>query len=394
MSHRYKVLRIISTLNPKYGGPSNTIIDSSKLLYKNGFKVEILTADKKNSNFFKSKKIRIINKGPPFINFDFSFKQTLWLLKHRHEYDIFIIHGIWQPNTFLARIYLKNKYFVFTHGMIDPYFASDLSTNYFKKIYKKIYWFLIERKNLLNSRAILLTSLGEKKSLKKTFVNTSGIRKEVIRYGITKPILNKKKILKKFFIRFPILKNKEFYLFLGRFHEKKGCEIIIESAKNLNNDFKKMILLAGPMTDSKYETKIKNLIHHYNLQKKIILSNFLYGDLKWGAIEASRAMILSSHGENFGVSLVESLSLGKPVITTTKVMISQEIKRLKAGFIVNDNVDSFSKALVKFNKLKKKDLNKLKINSLNCFKKNFDISSTKNNLSSMLKKNIKERLLL
>ena len=68
--------------------------------------------------------------------------------------------------------------------------------------------------------------------------------------------------------------------------------------------------------------------------------------------------------------------------------------RFKAGFVVNDNVDSFSQALVKFNKLKKKDLNKLRINSLNCFKKNFDLSSTKNSLGSMLKKNIKERLLL
>ena len=69
-------------------------------------------------------------------------------------------------------------------------------------------------------------------------------------------------------------------------------------------------------------------------------------------------MILASHGENFGVSLVESLSLGKPVITTTKVNISKEILRSKAGFIANNSVASFSKTLGKFNRLKKKDLNK------------------------------------
>ena len=33
------------------------------------------------------------------------------------------------------------------------------------------------------------------------------------------------------------------------------------------------------------------------------------------------AMLLASHGENFGVSLVESLSMSRPVITTNKVNI-------------------------------------------------------------------------
>ena len=388
MKHRCKVLRIIPTLDPKYGGPAATIIDSSLLLYKDGFKVDILTADEENSNFIKSKKIRLINKGPRFANFNFGFKQSLWLLNHRHKYDIFIIHGIWHPNTLIARLFLKNKYFVFLHGMIDPYFGSSAGMNAFKKIYKKIYWFLIERKNLLHSIAILLTSLGEKESIKKTFVNTNGIKKKIISYGIIKPKINKKKILRKFFTKFPKFKNKEFYLFLGRFHEKKGCEIIIESVRKLKNNFNKMILLAGPLTKSSYEIKIKKLINNYNLQNKIILSNGLYNDQKWGAIQASKAMILASHGENFGVSLVESLSLGKPVITTTKVNISKEILRSKAGFIANNSVASFSKTLGKFNRLKKKDLNKLKINSLKCFKQNFDLSSTKNSLGSLIKKNL------
>ena len=64
----------------------------------------------------------------------------------------------------------------------------------------------------------------------------------------------------------------------------------------------------------------------------------LLDDLKWGSILASKAMVLASHGENFGVSLVESLSLGKPVLTTNKVNIHKEILRDKAGFISKDNV--------------------------------------------------------
>ena len=123
-------------------------------------------------------------------------------------------------------------------------------------------------KNLSYSKSILLTSLGEKRTLKKTFVNTAGIKKKIVRYGIIKPKINKKKILKKFFTKFPMLKNKEFYLFLGRFHEKKGCEIIIESVKKIENNFKSIILFVGPMTKNIYEIKIMNLIMKENFPKE------------------------------------------------------------------------------------------------------------------------------
>ena len=68
-----KVLRIISSINPKFGGPSKTIIDSSILLTTQGFKVDILTSDPVYSNFFKSRNIKIINKGPALGNFSFNF---------------------------------------------------------------------------------------------------------------------------------------------------------------------------------------------------------------------------------------------------------------------------------------------------------------------------------
>ena len=45
MNKKIKVLRIISTLDQSFGGPTNTIVDSSLALAKSGFKVDILTFD-------------------------------------------------------------------------------------------------------------------------------------------------------------------------------------------------------------------------------------------------------------------------------------------------------------------------------------------------------------
>ena len=53
MKKKIKILRIISSLNPKYGGPAKAIIDSSILLSNQGFQVDILTSDIEHSFFYK-----------------------------------------------------------------------------------------------------------------------------------------------------------------------------------------------------------------------------------------------------------------------------------------------------------------------------------------------------
>ena len=57
LKKKIKVLRIISTLNPKYGGPGKAIIDSSIALKFNGIDTDILTCDKPNDKFFISNKM-------------------------------------------------------------------------------------------------------------------------------------------------------------------------------------------------------------------------------------------------------------------------------------------------------------------------------------------------
>jgi hypothetical protein len=75
---KIKILRIIDTLDKIYGGPANTIIDSSKILSKKGFLVDILTHDSDNGDKkINHNKIKIINKGPNFTNYLFNIKIIL-----------------------------------------------------------------------------------------------------------------------------------------------------------------------------------------------------------------------------------------------------------------------------------------------------------------------------
>ena len=384
MISKIKILRIINSLDPKYGGPSIATIDSTKILNQNNFDVDIVTSDKKNSNFYKGRDIKIINLGPSIGKYSFNLKLFFWLLKNKHNYEKYIIHGLWQFNSLLARLILKKNYFIFTHGQLDPFFSFQK----FKLFKKKIYWFLLEKKNLIKAESILLTSENEKKNLKKTFVDTKGIKQNVINYGILRSNLNKINSIKLFKKKFSILRNETFFIYLGRFHEKKGCDILIKSLKKVvDQNYKIKVLMAGPNND--YKKKLIKLSKKLKLENNIIWSSLILSELKCGAIASSEAMLLASNGENFGVSIVESLSFGKPVITTNKVNIYEEIIKYKSGLICNNNVKSFSEAIIQYINLKKALKRKMRLNAINCFNECFNLKYNQVKLISILKKNNK-----
>ena len=379
--NKIKILRIIHTLDPAHGGPQNAIIDNSLSLIKNGISVDILTSDIRNYHFKKIKNLRIINKGPSLNDYGLNFRLFYWLLKNKKEYSFILIHGIWQFYTLAARILFKNKYFVFIHGQLDPFF----SLNLIKKIKKKLYWFLIERGNLISSKSLLLTSDLEKKLIAKTYVDTNELKKIVINYGITKPNFDKKKVVEIFYKKFPKLKNKKFLLFLGRFHEKKGCDVLIKALKKIKNkNISINVLLAGP--DNQYKNDLKSIVKKLELNNEIFWSDIISKDLKWGAITASKGMVLSSHGENFGVSLAESLCCGKPVLSTYKVNIYPKIMEYKCGLISKDTINDFEKILLKFNNFDHLKLKNYSKNAIKCFNNNFNLNSKNNKLAIYLKK--------
>ena len=117
---KIKILRIISSLDPKFGGPARGIIETSKQLIYNGLETEILTLDKKKFNYSK---IKIHNISSYFFDkYKFSLELIKWLNKNKNKYDLFIIHGLWQFHTLAARILLKKKIRSFCSWTIRSFF--------------------------------------------------------------------------------------------------------------------------------------------------------------------------------------------------------------------------------------------------------------------------------
>jgi glycosyltransferase involved in cell wall biosynthesis len=339
-----KLLQVIGTLNPEYGGPVEIITQLSLSLDNLGHRVEIVTLDKKYPLFSNVKHLIIHALGPSLGRYRLNLRLVFWLIKNARKFDVVICNGIWQYQSFA--VWLASKiyafpYFVFIHGALDPWFKKAFPIKHIKKW---VYWHLVEHNVLRSARGVLYSSKGEQSSAPKTF-KLEKVNGHIVNFGIFPPP-DKKKVLKEVFDKeFPGLRGKHILLFLGRIHPKKGCDILIEAfARVIKKDPLMHLVIAGP-DETNWTPQLKTMADKYHISNKITWTGMMLGDQKWGALYSAACFLLPSHSENFGVAIVEALACGVPVMITNKVNIWKEIQSEKAGFVGQDTANGFAKLL-------------------------------------------------
>ena len=137
MPKRKKILRVIHSLNPACGGPQEAILQITPHIAKHGFETTVISLDPSNSHWLKNKPYKAIGLGPSFLKYGFIFGLISQIESISVEYDLVIVHGLWQFHslaTWLALKKTKKKYFVFTHGMLDPWFKDKYPIKHLRKL--------------------------------------------------------------------------------------------------------------------------------------------------------------------------------------------------------------------------------------------------------------------
>src|SRR6185369_13539161 len=129
-----------------------------------------------------------------------------------------------------------------------------------------------------------------------------------------------------FFAAFPALKGRQFLLFLGRVHPKKGCDLLIRAfAKSLDKIAPDMdLVMAGP-DQVNWVPELKALTKRLGVDNRVHWPGMLTGALKWGAFHSADALVLPSHQENFGIAVAEAMACCTPALISDKVNIWREV---------------------------------------------------------------------
>jgi glycosyltransferase involved in cell wall biosynthesis len=339
-----KILRSTHTVNPALGGPIESIKQSSAVLQRRGHEVEVVSLDDPRAPWVREFPFRVHALGPGRGSYGYSAAFSPWIRERRAQYDAVIVHGIWQYSSFGIWRALSGSatpYFVFPHGMLDPWFKRTYPLKHLKKL---LYWPWGEYRVLRDATAVLFTSEEERRLARESFA-VYRCREVVVNYGTAAPE-NLERCRDIFFEAHPQIRDQRFLLFLGRLHVKKGCELLIEAFSALRESNSNLrLMLAGPCADEHYLDQLRALARRTGSKDSILFPGMLTGDVKWGALSAAEAFVLPSHQENFGIAIVEALATGTPVLISNKINIWREIETDAAGLVENDDLEGTTKLL-------------------------------------------------
>jgi glycosyltransferase involved in cell wall biosynthesis len=346
-----KILHVLNSLSPSYGGPVSVIKGLAAAQANLGHYVDVLATsigcplgdNEVNLNsFYHSSGVRWYYASYISNTLLLSNSIRLFLRRHGSSYDIIEIHGLYRfPVTYSAWFArtMSIPYVIRPHGSLDPYLYNKSTSRHL--FLKRIYESLFDLPNLHSAGAIHYTASDERKQASflklrsPSFVCPNGID-----WDNYENLPARGKLRAQWG-----LGNDPIVLFLGRLHFKKGLNLLIPAFSKLLRDKSNVhLVIAGPDNDN-YGVVVRSMMREHGLTKSVHFVGSLAGSDVTQAYVDSDVFVLPSYTENFGMTVVEAMACGLPVVISDQVNIHYEISRTVAGIVVPCDVTHIVNAL-------------------------------------------------
>jgi glycosyltransferase involved in cell wall biosynthesis len=338
------VLHVIGSLSRQEGGPPEITRQLARSYAEDGNTMEVVCLDPPGSPFLSDMPCPVHALGQRLIGrYGFSPRLWNWLHEHAGRFDAIIMQGIWTFPGIAVRHASRKAgvpYGVFPHGALDPWFNRKYPLKHLKKI---AYW-PIQYSVLRDARAVFFTSKLEPE-LARTSFSPNRWNTVIFPYGIYEPSSSPADTIETFYQSFPSLRNRRYFLYLARIHEKKGCDLLLRAFARVSPSMPDFdLVMAGPDRDG-YKMSLQRMAQDLGIADRVVWPGMIADDLKWGALRAAEAFILPSHQENFGIAVVESLAASRPVLISNQVNIWPEIQSAGVGMVEDDTLEGTEKLI-------------------------------------------------
>jgi glycosyltransferase involved in cell wall biosynthesis len=375
---------MISTVDPATGGPVEVIKNIAACLTSDGSNtVEIATSDPPDAPYLKEMPVLVHPCGPGLLKYGYSRRLLRWFRANHQNYDCVIVNGLWSYAgcvTLTTLTKSKVPYVMYTHGMLDPWSKRAYPLKHLKKW---LYWSLMERRLVRYAKAVVFTCDEERRLARQTF-RSYDVAECVIVNGTSEPVGDREAQRSAFLARYPELRGKRAITLIGRIHPKKGIDLAIKAfAEVLSADPAWHLVIVGP-DEVGLGRHLEALAEKLNVSSRITWTGMLQGDLKWGAIHASEAMLLPSHQENFGIVIVEALACAVPVLISNKINIWREIEDAGAGMVREDDFEGTCSLLRSWQGISAEARAEMRQRARECFVTRFEVARTARTLQRLL----------
>ena len=263
-------------------------------------------------------------------------------LKHRvPNVDLVLIHSMYQLTSTAAAFYCRKfrvPYVVRPHGIMDPKLARRR-----RWLLKWAYIQLFEKRNLNCAAAIQYSSRMEDE-MARHFIQVKS-PSLLIPEGVSLKPFEKLPNRGNFRDKYPEMEGKSLILHLGRIHQKKGLDLLVEAFSRVAARRDDIHLVLAGSGDKGYVMQITKMLHDLDVFDRTTITGQLDEDEKLAILRDADIFVLASHGENFGISVVEAMACGLPVIISDKVGIWREILEASAGTVTKCQPEEIADAI-------------------------------------------------
>ena len=271
---------------------------------------------------------------------DTPFSAPFRIRKEIKDYEIVHIHEHRQTLAIIASHFARKNnipYIVQAHGSVLPFFQKEG----LKNLFDKVFGFKI----LHNAACVFALTEVEKEQYLKMGVDEDKI--EIVPLGINLEEYENLPVYGRFRSKFNISDDDKLILFVGRIHEIKGLDLLIDSFNDLiglneNKDIK--LAIVGP--DDGYLTELEDKIRVYSLEDNVIVTGPLYKEEKQEALVDCDLFVMPSKYESFTTSGLEAMACSKPLLLTKNNHIHDWVDG-NCGLACDDDKDSLREAIEK-----------------------------------------------
>jgi len=135
--------------------------------------------------------------------------------------------------------------------------------------------------------------------------------------------------------------SEKYILFLGRLHNKKGIDLLIQAFAQLRHT-NIILKIAGPITP--YKKVLDKLVTELKLESKVEFLGMVTGKEKYQLYKNAWVFAAPSHSEVIGMVNLEAGILGTPVITTYQTGLYPAWQE-HGGLLIDPNIEELKKSL-------------------------------------------------
>ncbi|OGX39811.1 MAG: hypothetical protein A3C53_03230 [Omnitrophica WOR_2 bacterium RIFCSPHIGHO2_02_FULL_68_15] len=334
------VLHVVASLALRHGGVSVSVRELCRGLAAAGVTVQIWTTDRAHDLSIDGpadERLRAagveVHYAPvhPWrwlgLRYGYSPALRAALTQAIPQAELVHLHGLWlYPTTMAAGLCRRAgvPYILSPCGALDPYGLAR------HRLLKWGYALVVERRTLAGAALLHCTSAQE--------------RRHVTAYGITAPIFVVPRASPSpdgptpppgaFRQAHPEVGAGRLVVFIGRLHPKKRLDLVVETFAAAAQRYSDLhLVVAGP--DDGAGGPARRQLAAAGVADRATFLGLVAGAQKQALLREGTLFLLPSEDENFGVSVIEAMAAGLPVVVSPSVGVADAVARSGAGLVVD-----------------------------------------------------------